>query len=229
MPIDSSATVAALVVERPSRARLLEKLGLDYCCGGRRSLAEACAEAGLDAATVAAMLDAIDESPATAATDWSAAPLRELVDHIVSVHHERLRAELPRISTLVEKCARAHGGEHPELHNVREVFERMREELERHMAVEETALFPAVRAAEAGEPAELEVGGLEAEHEATGAALARLRELSGGFDPDAALCNTHRATLDALAALELDLHEHIHEENNILFPRALALEGAGRF
>lgn len=223
MPIDTSATVAELVVERPSRARLLEKLGLDYCCGGRRSLAEACAEAGLDAATVAAMLEAMDETPAEPATDWSAAPLGALVDHILSVHHERLRAELPRISTLVEKCVRAHGDEHPELHNVREVFERMREELERHMSVEETAFFPAVLALEAGEQAPLELGGLEAEHEATGAALARLRELSGGFRPEGALCNTHRAALDALAALELDLHEHIHEENNILFPRALGL------
>ena len=166
-----------------------------------------------------AALDAAANEPSPE-RDWTQAPLPELCDHIVSSHHEHLREELPRLDTLLEKVVRAHGDERPELAELRDVFTALRNELEEHITTEEEELFPLVRT---GGPYDAEqVAELEHEHESAGSALAKLRELSGGYDLDRALCNTHRATLDGLRELELDLHQHIHEENNVLFPRALA-------
>ncbi len=219
MPIDPSRPLAELVLERPSRARVLERFGLDYCCGGKRSLAEACEHRDLEPETVAAELEAAALRP-DAERDWGRAPLAELAEHIVRDHHGLLRRELPRLGALLEKVERAHGAELPELAELRETFAAMRAELEEHMADEEADVFPSFRDGGPFDPAE--IAELEAEHAATGAALERLRELTGGYDLKRARCNTHRATIDGLRELELDLHRHIHEENNILFPRVFA-------
>jgi regulator of cell morphogenesis and NO signaling len=207
--------VGELVAAVPARARLFERLGIDYCCGGRVSLADACRARRLDPETVAVLLDAFGDIPAAGEPDWSTVSLAQLCDHIVDVHHAFLRRELPRISTLLEKCERAHGLVEP-----RALFDELRGELEPHMLEEEQVLFPAVRAG-SGIDASL-VDDLDDEHAAVGQLLQRLSVLTNGYDPSAALCNTHRAALAALADLERDLHDHIHEENNILFPRALA-------
>lgn len=122
MSIDPAHSVASLVLERPSRARALERLGLDYCCGGKRSLAEACAERGLDLTLVVETLEAMPEGESTEDTDWSRAPLGELCDHIVTAHHERLRRELPRLATLLDKVVGAHAAERPELEELRSAF-----------------------------------------------------------------------------------------------------------
>jgi regulator of cell morphogenesis and NO signaling len=135
---------------------------------------------------------------------------------IVSAHHGYLRSELPRLSTLLAKVERAHAQEQPELARVRTVFEQLRAELEPHLAHEEEDLFPALLAGERAD-----VTAYEAEHARAGSLLEQLAELTGGYDLGRSLCNTHRAALDALAALQRDVHEHVHEENNILFPRAL--------
>ena len=217
--------VGDLVVEQPLRARLFEQHGIDYCCGGRQSLGDASSERGLDPATVAVMLDGQDSGAGLVGSDWSRASLAELCDHIVQVHHAYLARELPRLSYLLEKCERAHGDERPELRRTRAVFEQLRRELEAHMTAEETDLFPACLRAEAGEPlgaaqrSTLEQ--LKAEHAETRALLEALSHSTSGYDMSRAMCKTHRATLAALADLERDLHEHIHEENNILFPRTL--------
>lgn len=225
MTVSPSTTVADLVVERPARARLFEQLGLDYCCGGKRSLEDACHAKGLDAATVATMLGALDAVGDTHA-DLTGASLAEVCDHVVAIHHDRLREELPRLSTLLAKVEKAHGAERPEVASVRETFEELRAELERHLAEEEDRAFPAVRRLEAGAPANGlrgELAALEDEHDRAGALLERLSELTGGYDVDDARCNTHRAAIDGLAELQRDLHLHIHEENNVLFPRVAAL------
>ena len=224
MPVDPTRTVAELVLDRPARSRVLERLGLDYCCGGKRTLSDACDARGLDPQNVAAALDAVDDAEAPEAVDWTQAPIADLCDHIVDVHHARLRKELPRLSALLEKVVRAHGAERPELADVRAAFDGMSAELEGHMADEETRLFPACRHAEPLGPDDLSM--LEDEHADTGAALARLHSLTDGYDLSRALCNTHRATLDGLRELELDLHQHIHEENNVLFPRVLERSSA---
>ncbi|MEW6583424.1 MAG: iron-sulfur cluster repair di-iron protein [Actinomycetota bacterium] len=222
MPVDPSRTVAELVIERPSRTRVFERHGVDYCCGGKRTLAQACARRGVDASAVVAELE-LEAAAGTGApdgVDWSGAPLAELCDHIVDTHHEFLRAELPRLSAMVDKVARVHGAERPEMPVVRDVFEAMRAELEAHLVDEEERLFPACRAGAPIDSGDLE--GLEAEHVTVGAALERIRDLTGGHDMSAAMCNTHRATLDGLRELEADLHLHIHLENNVLFPRVVA-------
>jgi regulator of cell morphogenesis and NO signaling len=221
-----SDPVGDLVAERPGRARLFEQLGIDYCCGGRQPLGDACRERGLDPATVAVMLAALDEpGNDLVENDWGRATLDELCDHILNLHHAFLRRELPRLSTLLEKCERAHSDERPELRDTRTTFERLRAALEGHLDEEERIVFPVCRRLAAGRtpPGELWLGEFEAEHAETGALLAQLSALTRRYDSSTALCNTHRAALDGLAELERDLHEHIHEENNILFPRTLAL------
>jgi regulator of cell morphogenesis and NO signaling len=221
-----SSRVGDLVVERPARARVFEALRIDYCCGGKQSLEEACRSRDLDPATVAAVLDALETSPAQEESDWASASLGALCDHIVEAHHGYLRRELPRLSTLLEKVERAHAEERPEVRDVRGAFERLRTELESHLEAEERSLFPAARLVEAGGTPDgslrPELTAYEDEHAAAGALLERLSVLTGGHDAASALCNTHRAALDGLRELERDLHEHIHEENNVLFPRLLA-------
>jgi len=220
MSIDPSRSLAELVLERPAHGRVLERLGLDYCCGGKHSLAAACAERGLDTATVVVFLESDLEPSGSESADWTTAPLADLCAHIAEVHHERLRWELPRLADLAERAVAAHGAERPELHEVRDVFLSLRSELEEHIVDEEQRLFPALLA---GDVPGAELARLEREHDEAGAALHRLRELTAGYDTARALCNTHHALLDGLHGLELDLHQHVHEENNVLFPRARAL------
>ncbi len=221
MDIDLFSTLGQLVRERPARARVLERLGLDYCCGGRSTLAEACEERGLDPNTVAVFLASDTELVAPESVDWGEATVAELCAHIVDVHHQRLRWELPRLSDLTARALDAHGAELPELAEMRAVFESLRLELEEHIVDEEEHLFPRLVAGDTPSPGEL--AELEHEHDAAGAALHRLRELTHGYDHSRALCNVHRTLLDGLHGLEIDLHQHVHEENNVLFVRARAL------
>lgn len=223
MTVDFDRSLAELVLERPSATRVLARLGLDYCCGGRRSLAEACRERGLDPATVAVFLEHESEPVAVESRDWLTAPLSELCTHIVEEHHGRLRWELPRLSELAERAAAVHGDVLPALHELRAEFEQLRAELEEHIAEEERELFPLLAAGGSLDRTRLEQ--LLQEHDTAGLRLRRLRELGGGYATEAALCNTHRGLLQGLHGLELDLHQHVHEENNILFPRALEAAG----
>lgn len=227
--IDHAATLGGLVARDPSAGTLFEQLGIDYCCGGRRTLAEACAPRGLDAETVAVMLDALHAGrgrPRPDEHDVARASITELCDHIVIAHHERLRTELPQIAELLDTVVRVHGADHPELLDLRRLFTGMRNELEEHLAVEERTLFPACRALDiVGGHGTLDddlLASLQDGHAATGDALRALRELSGGYETDAALCGTHRRLLQALRALETELHQHVHEENNVLFARVRA-------
>jgi regulator of cell morphogenesis and NO signaling len=199
---------------------VLTRLGLDYCCGGRRSLEDACRERGLDAATVAVFLERELEPVPVEANDWASEPLPDLCAHIVDVHHARLRSELPRVGELAQRAAEAHGAERPALHEVRAELEALSGELEEHLDEEERELFPLIRAGGSLDRAAVEES--LREHDAVGARLRRLRELTDGYDTGEALCNTHRALLQGLHGLELELHQHVHEENNVLFPRALA-------
>lgn len=230
--IDTSKTVGQLVVERPARAAVFERHGIDYCCGGKLPLVAACEKRGVDPAALAAELEAAGaETPDT--RDWGSAPLAELADHIERVHHDYLRGELPRLAAMSKKVATVHGGERSELHELARVFEGFAAELFAHMAKEERVLFPMVRAIERGERPEVGPGRLEMpvsamvhEHDDAGRDLERMRELTGGYTPPEWACNTYRALFDGLARLERDMHTHVHKENNILFPRALAAEAA---
>jgi regulator of cell morphogenesis and NO signaling len=226
---DPAATLGELVVERPAVASLFERLGLDYCCGGRRTLEEACVQRGLDTTTVTVLLDALRHEPSRDDLrhhDVAHCSISALCEHIVARHHVPLRADLVRIDELLATVVRVHGKQRPELADLQRLFSGMRGELEIHMRLEEHKLFPACRALDArgdasGFDADV-IALLEHDHDATGDALSALRELCGGYDPEWALCATHRRLLQALGALELDLHQHVHEENNVLFPRVRA-------
>ncbi len=220
--------VGDLVAERPGRSRVFAALGIDFCCGGKKTLRDACAERQLDAGAVLASL--ADVAPLADEPSWTEAPLGALCDHIQSTHHAFTRAELPRIAGLLEKVARVHGVRHPEMIEVSSTFAAFAAELATHMDREERGLFPAVRENEAGPAVDLAppILVMTRQHDEAGAALARMRELTRGFTPPADGCNTFRAALGGLAELEADLHTHVHLENNILFPRALRRATQGR-
>lgn len=228
MPITSDQTIGELVADDARRTRVFETLGIDYCCGGRRTLADACRERDLDADTVAAMLDAVAGARSSAdSTQWNKAPLGALIDHIEDTHHAFLRRELPRLEMLLSKVARVHGDQAPWMVRVKEAFDTLKPELMDHMLKEEETVFPFIRALANGDsvstPTELgddPIRLMEEEHEFAGETLATMHELTDGFTPPEWACGTFRAALSGLADLEADTHQHVHKENNILFARA---------
>jgi regulator of cell morphogenesis and NO signaling len=231
--ITNSTTVGQLVAERPSRARVFERFGIDYCCGGKQALGDACAAPGLDPQKVVAALREADREPiATEETDWTAASLDELITNILNEHHAYLQRKLPRLSELTAKVHSVHGQRHPELAEVRQTYDGLRAELEAHMMKEEQILFPLIQSMESFQTLEAAHCGsvqnpirvMEHEHDSAGASLAQMRKLTDNFTPPEDGCNSYRAMLGGLAELETDLHRHIHKENNILFPRATELE-----
>lgn len=225
------ATVGQLVAERAARAKVFERFGIDYCCGGKMSVADACARKGVDPTAVLAALDALDAvlGAAPVSRDWTREPIEDLVRHIVEVHHGFTREALPRLAFLTAKVANVHGGDHPELREVATIFRGLHAEMDAHMAKEEQVLFPLIVRLARGEqggfgpPVHAPISVMEAEHDDAGRALEAMRELTNAWTPPEGACNSYRAMLDGLRELEEDLHLHIHLENNVLFPRALGL------
>ncbi len=235
MTLDAQTTVGDLVRQRPARSRVFEQLKIDYCCGGKLPLAQACAARKLDPQTVLTQLDAADaqeEQRQGQFVDADAMGLAQLADHIVTTHHAYLRAELPRLDYMTQRVLNAHGERDARLEQVREAFIALQDELTSHMLKEERILFPMVRQIETSTQAPAfhcgslanPIAQMETEHELAGNALATMNEASDGYQPPDWACNTYRAMLDGLATLEADLHQHIHKENNVLFPKALARE-----
>ena len=230
--IDPTTTVGELVAERPARSRVFQSLGIDFCCGGKKPLAEACAAQGLDAETVAKTLAAAETGAGESGPDPASMGLAELCDHIEQAHHRHLDAELPRLQQMADRVATVHGQAHPWTQPVADTLRELTAELMSHMMKEEQVLFPAIRAIEAGDrTAASHCGGvenpirmMEMEHENAGSLLANLRELTGDYTAPEGACNTFRALIDGLEELEHDMHQHIHKENNVLFPRAAAAQ-----
>ncbi|HKW99022.1 MAG TPA: iron-sulfur cluster repair di-iron protein [Bryobacteraceae bacterium] len=238
MVISNEKTVGELAAEIPAAARVFEKYGIDYCCGGKHPVETACRERGIAPEQVLEELEqAAEPKPETADRDWNAATLRELVEHILAKHHAYLKTELPRLEQMFAKVVQAHGAREPRLAEAFEVYGMLKEELESHMMKEEMILFPAIVKLETPSPRgcgsgfcggsiQHPIARMEHEHDDAGRALQQMRHLT--FDyliPDEA-CNTYRALFHGLEEMEADLHQHIHLENNILFPRAAALESA---
>jgi regulator of cell morphogenesis and NO signaling len=234
MSVQAKQSVGELVVEHPHRSRIFEHLGIDYCCGGKQSLEDACQRKGLDLLSVIEVLDQAgsQHDAGRSGRNPSEMSLSELADHIEAVHHDYLRSELPRVDQLVNKVANAHGERDPRLVRLIPIFIGFREELMMHMRKEEQILFPMIRQIESGSASGAAHCGsvanpirqMEAEHDDAGDALEQMRALTDGFEVPEIACNTHRAMLDALAYLERDMHTHVHKENSILFPRAIQLE-----
>lgn len=232
-------TVAEIVLRHPLLRPRLEQLGIDYCCGGKKTLLEAVKHAGLDLETVLTVLtNALAHSKAAASeTDWTTASLTDLATHILDTHHLFTKAQLPRIDLLLAKVQKAHRASHgPLLDAVRSAFDPLRAELEAHLMKEEQILFPAIIAIDGflsgrNEKPVVHCGSvahpirqMEHEHDGAGEILAKMRRLTHNYQLPEDACETFKALYEALAALEADLHEHIHLENNILFPGSIAQE-----
>ena len=228
MEITAHTLVADIAAHHPRSIEVFERHGIDFCCGGRRPLGEACREHG---AAVEAVAAEIAEAAAREVPEdrvFTDAPLGALLDHIVSRYHAALREDLPRLGRMADKVAKVHGERHPELSELARVYRVLRDELLPHLGVEEERVFPALRQlAESGtEGAEVRAAlhALEEEHDRAGAALARLRFLSHGFAVPDDACTTYRALYEGLLRFERELHEHVHLENNVLFPRVVSLQ-----
>jgi regulator of cell morphogenesis and NO signaling len=226
-------TVGEIVAAQPAFARVFERLGIDYCCGGKRTLAQVFAAKGVDPVSAATLLTAsIDAFGFRPVVDPARMSLTELADHIEHTHHAYLKDELPRMVEKADRVAEKHAWRDARLVDVAATVRELADEMFSHMAKEEQILFPIVRELERGNVAASDHCGsianpirvMEHEHDSAGNAIALLRKLTGGFRPDAESCNTHRALLSDLARFESDLHEHVHKENNVLFPRAVTLE-----
>lgn len=235
--IKAERTVGELVSERPGRSRVFEDNGIDYCCGGRKSLAEACAKKGVEVDEILRELEQADAAGVQEEeVDYTIMALDELVDHIVATHHAYLRKELSILAYMSEKVAKVHGGSDARLSELAQVIGRLSAELRSHMMKEERILFPIIRqlmdedtlppmpCGALANP----IRAMEAEHDNAGEALESMRRLTDDYTPPEWACNTYRALLDRLHELERDLHRHIHKENNILFPKALAIESRVR-
>lgn len=226
-------TIGQLVTSRPGRARLFESLGLDYCCGGKKPLAQACMEQGIDAATVLRLVQTFDEQvPEVPGENWSGTTMTALADHIEQTHHVYLKIELPRLEHLVRHVAARHGDRSPHLLELRDTFLPFKAKIEFHTAREELTIFPACRALERSgatsidgdEPTSTGIAKMIAEQGEAGDTLSRIRKLTDGFTPPTGACNTYRVMYAALAELAEDMHRHVHKENSILFPKALEAE-----
>jgi len=237
-PLDlhGDTTIAAVAAQSPATIRVFQRHGIDFCCGGKRPLADVCTEKGLDFTSLARELRAAAEER-NGEPDWTRARFNTLVAHILVTYHEALREELPRLMMMADKVARVHGDLHPETREVRSVLAGFVAELERHMIVEEDEVFPRILAIER-DPARRgedqaaladRLAALEHEHQTAGGELAELRALTSDYTPPAGACNTYRGLYWGLGELERTMHRHVHLENNILFPRALAVhDGATR-
>ncbi len=229
---DIHAQVGRVVTERPARSQVFDRHGIDYCCGGKVTVEEACRNKGIDLTTVIAELEAVDAKDAADGVDPLNMTITELADHIELTHHAYLHEELPRLSALIDKVAAVHGAKYAWLDNVRATFTDLVAELVPHMMKEERILFPMIRELDHAVAApsfhcgsvQNPIRALEQEHDGAGRALRLLRALTGDFTPPESACNSFRAMLDGLAALETDMHQHITKENNLLFVRAVTVE-----
>jgi regulator of cell morphogenesis and NO signaling len=231
-------TVREIALEQPNSMRVFEHFGIDYCCGGRKPLAEACSASGVQVDTVMAALEAAAAAPSTLVDDWQQRSMEDLAAHIVATHHVYVKRELPRLAALAQKVVNRHGATRVELTEIESALSKLDVELTQHLAKEEAVLFPYIvqlERARAGGPRPNSCFGTVAnpiammiqEHDAAGALLAQMRRLSQDFTTPEDACPTYHAFYDGLREFEQDLHQHIHLENNILFPRAIEMESRG--
>lgn len=236
--INSEMTVREIALQMPESTRLFERLKIDYCCGGNKALSEACAAAGMDVDTVIDILGEITESKSQDAKtlDFQNASLPNLIEHIVTTHHVFTKSEMDRLDALAAKVIAAHGENHSELRLLGDLFKRLCADLTPHMFKEERVLFPYIvalsNASSRTKPfapfgtVNNPVRMMVMEHDAAGELLREMRAWTSDYKVPPDACISYRTLYAALENLEKDLHQHIHLENNILFPRAIDLENA---
>ena len=234
----ATQTVREIALEQPTSIRVFEKLGIDYCCGGRKPLTEACEARSLEVDEVIAALEKAAAETEKPAENVSGQSLTGLCAHIIATHHEYVKRELPRLAAFAEKVVKKHGENHPELHVIEATLTRLAEELTQHLAKEEMVLFPYIakfeKALAEGGPRPQGCFGtvvnpiamMTREHEDAGMLLEVLRNKSNQYTAPEGSCPTYHGFFDGLREFEQDLHQHIHLENNILFPRAVEMEAS---
>lgn len=234
----TTQTVRDIALENPASIRVFERFGIDYCCGGRKPLAEACAAKDVPVDEVIEALERASETPVDQADEWTGKSLSALSSHIVSTHHAYVKRELPRLGALAQRVVNRHGDTRPELPIIQSKLAEVAEELLQHQAKEELILFPHITALEKAffehspKPSGCfgtvanPIAMMTQEHDAAGAVMAEIRNLSRDFTPPASACPTFHGFYNGLREFEQDLHRHIHLENNILFPKAIAMESS---
>ena len=237
MTLNTNQTVREIAINNPQTVRIFESLGIDYCCGGKRPLREACERANVPLERAIELLTTVkSQSTSPEERSWSGASMADLTGHIVQRHHRSVREESPRLQLLLEKVVNRHGGAHPELRSIQDLFAALSQELFAHMLKEEQVLFPYLQKMEAAASAagvrpeacfgsvEFPIARMLADHDDAGELLARMRELSGQYQAPEDACPSYRGLYHGLQEFERDLHQHVHLENNILFPRAVEVE-----
>jgi regulator of cell morphogenesis and NO signaling len=236
MILDPTKTLRELALTIPNATRVFERAKIDYCCGGSRPLAEACARAGVEVQAISRLLEESRMTALPESMDFQSMSLSEMVNYIVEKHHVFTRQEGERLIALLQKVCSAHAENHPELLQVQSAFRALQGDLEPHMFKEERVLFPYIVELEAAQLANRPaprppfrtirnpLAVMTLEHDAAGDLLREIRKLSRDFAVPADACISYQTLYGALEEFEVDLHQHIHLENNILFPRALALE-----
>ena len=236
--MNTFSTIGEIVAADFRTAAVFQRYQIDFCCQGARTIERGCREAGVDATDVLREIDEVTSRSSNGAPRFNTWGLPTLIDYIVANHHDYVRQQLPLIVPHSRRIADAHGERHRELRRVAELVVDVADEMTAHMMKEEHVLFPYIarlaEAAAAGQPAphapfgsvDSPIRVMEAEHESAGRAMLEIRELTDGFVPPSDACATYRVCLQELEAFEQDLHAHVHLENNILFPKALALEAA---
>jgi regulator of cell morphogenesis and NO signaling len=223
-------TLSQIVTEHHQAARVFEKYGLDFCCKGKRPLKDACEENQIGEQTILNDLESafgLNEN----IPDYNSMSLTELSEYIVRVYHSTVKVNNPQIFNYVLRLASKHGDRFPYMKEVYEIFAEVKEEMEQHMMQEELVLFPRIKLLEMPDRSKLTdidallapIDLMEAEHEVAGTMMMQIRKLTYNYEPPRDACTTHRLTLASLKAYEEDLHRHVHLENNILFPKAIAL------
>lgn len=224
--LDIHTPINEIVKTHPDLMPLLQTLEIDFCCGGHKTLAEACAEKKLDPKVILTeLLGKTTNNPEE--KDWSLVSMSELVDHLEATHHLYLRQAEPRLNSLLQKVIAAHGKNHPELKDLEHLVRDFWSDMTPHLMKEERILFAMIRQMDATleDSSSCSVMGpirvMRHEHEVVGRILEQMRSITNGYTPPADGCTTYSALMDELKSLETDTLIHIHKENNILFPKAL--------
>lgn len=239
MQFNNSTTVREIAIEIPGATRIFEKMGIDYCCGGARPITEACHAAGVSLADVARSIEQVKilSQASSESKVWQSESLATLTKHIVNKHHNFTREEIDSIKPLLAKVCSVYGDRAPRLLEIQALFGELNSELIPHMKKEENILFPYITQMEdaisKGLSAPVPMFGtvsnpvrmMMTEHDRAGDVLSKIRRLSNDFNPPADSCVSYQTLYRRLEELEQDLHQHIHLENNILFPRAIEIEG----
>lgn len=227
-------SLAEIVISKPEAAALLEMCNLDFCCGGKRKLSEVLFNDQPKLDEVKSKLEKLFEKETTPKTDFNKFSLIQLVDYILENHHRYVRENLPVIQHHIEQVSLKHGDAYPEMKKMEILFDELKRDFEQHMMKEEVILFPRIEKLEelakernpSGENFSLQthVDVMEYEHEIAGKLMREIKKLSNNYTPPSNACTTFRVCLDELKIFENDLHQHVHLENNILFPKALKLQ-----